>query len=89
MYDTRRACIQDRWRRLLRKRKRNIYQEIRTAAEAHRQTRLDMKDYIKPGYFRSHKKKLIPRVLSVADETYRPPSFKLFRPYHHGEGMDM
>ncbi|CAE1233405.1 map [Acanthosepion pharaonis] len=27
----------------------NIYQEIRTAAEAHRQTRLYMKDYIKPG----------------------------------------
>ena len=30
-------------------RKRNIYQEIHTAAEAHRQTRLYMKDYIKPG----------------------------------------
>ena len=55
-------------------RKRNIYQEIRTAAEAHRQTWLYMKDYIKPGYLQNHKKKLIPRVLFVAEEAYRPPS---------------
>ena len=58
-------------------RKKNIYQEIRTAAEAHQQTRLYIKDYIKPGYLWNHKK-LITCVLYVAEEAYRSPpsSFK-------------
>ena len=61
---------------------RNIYQEIRTAAEAHRQTWLYMKDHIKPGYLRNHKKKLIPHVLYVAEDAYRPTPlffFQLFK----------
>ena len=55
-------------------RKRNIYQ-------AHQQTWLYMKDHIKP--LRNHKKKLIPRVLFVAEEAYRPPlpffQFNIFK----------
>ena len=74
-YDMRRAWIQDRWGRLLRKRKRNIYQVIRTAAEAHWQTRLYMKDYIKPGYLQNHKKKLIPRVLFCCQGGIPSPHF--------------